>query len=83
MAARVASGERSSTTRKLSIPVSPFCVVHKMVLFGTLMPFLAVMVRNWVSVRPQVTVGIFDMFVESGLRVEGYTDLHDFHCSLA
>ena len=55
-----------------------------MVIFGTLVPFLAVMVRNWVSVRPRVTIiGIFDIFDKSGRRFEGYTDLHDFHYSLA
>ena len=45
------------STRELQIPASLLCEVHKMMIIGSLVAFLAVTVQNWVSVRPQVMVG--------------------------
>jgi hypothetical protein len=37
------------STRKLLVPASMLCEVHKVVMLGTLVDFLAVVVQNWVS----------------------------------
>ena len=36
------------TTRKLPIPARTVCEVHKVVIFETLVEFLAAVVQNWV-----------------------------------
>ena len=43
--------DETRSTRKLAIPASLVYWVHKMVIFGTLVGFLAAMVRNWSSER--------------------------------
>ena len=44
--------------RKLPIPASLVYQVHKIVIFGTLVAFLAAVVRNWLSIRHSKFCGI-------------------------
>ena len=51
------------STKKLPIPASLVYQVHKIVIFGTLVAFLAAVVRNWKSIGYRNFVESVDDYV--------------------